>query len=146
MGKYYNDKFQTWFLWDIGYWNCPWVGILFYAARNLNVERKKCVQGWKLEYVDTTGCACSRTCTVGSIHVVHDPLSDMYSQTCFSDHHLSTKTTFFCFPWKQFLIETCTKGTCLQRPIFMFLLGGRYRQVWLYLKIVRLSCLLLLLL
>ena len=42
-------------------------------------------------------------------------------QTCFSDH-LSTKTTFFP-PWKWFLIETCTKGTCLQRPAFVFSLG-----------------------
>ena len=38
----------------------------------------------------------------------------------------------FCFPWKWFLIETCSKGTCLRRPIFVFPLGGCCRQVWLY--------------
>ena len=58
----------------------------------------------------------------------------MYSQTCFSDH-LSTKTIFFCFPWKWFLIETCITGTCLQKPLFVFSLGGCYRQAWLYLDV-----------
>ena len=42
------------------------------------------------------------------------------------------KVHIFSFPWKWFLIETCTKGTCLQRPLFVFPLGGRCRQVWLY--------------
>ena len=31
---------------------------------------------------------------------------------------LDYKGHILCFPWKWFLIESCTKGTCLQRPLF----------------------------
>ena len=66
-----------------------------------------------------------------------------YSQTCFRDD-LSTRTTFFVslengFSLKHVLKELVykdhlsTKTTCLQRPLFVFPLGSRYRQVWLYL-------------
>ena len=65
-----------------------------------------------------------------------------YSQTCFIVTTCLQRPPvynkhIFCFPWKWFLIETCNKGnlstmtTCLQRPLFVFPLGGRYRQVWL---------------
>ena len=42
------------------------------------------------------------------------------------------KDHIFSFPWKWFLIETYIKGTCLQRPLFVFPLGSHYRQVSLY--------------
>ena len=68
----------------------------------------------------------------------------IYRQTCFIDH-LSTKTTclqrpYLLFPlkmvshWSMYWRNLSTKTTCLQRPLVMFPLGGRYRQVWLYIE------------
>ena len=63
------------------------------------------------EYIDHTGMTEARV----RENEMTQPIRNIYSQTCFSDH-LSTKATFFCLPWKWFLIEACTKGTCSQRP------------------------------
>ena len=52
-------------------------------------------------------------------------LNHVLKEPTYKDH-LSTKTTFLVS------LETYTKGTCLQRPLFVFPLGGRYRQVWPY--------------